>query len=398
MSDFLTEYFASPVSMQRQNVLYDTFSREFGKTELRWFSAPGRTELGGNHTDHQGGHVLAAAVDLDMLACAAPNGTHLVRVISAGYPPFTVELSDKTRQPHGTSAALVQGIAACIRELGYPVSGVDICMDSLIPAGAGLSSSAAFEVLVGQIFNTLFCSGELSAVQLAQIGKRAENEWFGKPCGLMDQMACAIGGIVAIDFGAGVPIVEQQAPDMTGYALCIIETGAGHADLTDAYAAIPAEMASVAACFGKKLLSEVAPCAFWEAYPRLQKTCSHRAILRAVHYFEEDARAQSEAAALRLGNFEEFLELVRQSGRSSALYLQNVYAEPSEQRVTLALAAAEHLLQGACAVRVHGGGFAGTIQAWVPAAMVEDFRCEAQRLIGPCHVLHIRDTGSICLL
>lgn len=397
MSAFLTEYFASSASVQRQNALYNAFSREFGKAELRWFSAPGRTELGGNHTDHQGGHVLAAAVNLDMLACAAPNGTTFVRVLSAGFPPFTVDLSAADRLPYGTSASLVQGIAVCIRELGYPVGGVDICMDSLIPAGAGLSSSAAFEVLIGQIFNTLFCDGELSAIQLAQIGKRAENEWFGKPCGLMDQMACAIGGIVAIDFGAGVPIAEQQTQGTAEYTLCIIETSSGHADLTDAYASIPAEMATVAAYFGKKLLSAVDPHAFWEAYPQLQAVCSHRAILRAIHFFEEDARAQAQAAALRVGNFEGFLELVRQSGRSSALYLQNVYASPFEQSVTLALAAAEHLLQGQGAVRVHGGGFAGTIQAWVPAAMVEDFRRNAQRLIGPCHALHIRDTGSICL-
>ena len=397
MSVFLTEYFTSPASVQRQNALHNAFSREFGKAELRWFSAPGRTELGGNHTDHQGGHVLAAAVDLDMLACAAPNGTAYVRVLSAGFPPFTVDLSAVDHLPCGTSASLVQGIAVCIRELGYPIGGADICMDSLIPTGAGLSSSAAFEVLIGQIFNTLFCGSELSAIQLAQIGRRAENEWFGKPCGLMDQMACTIGGIVAIDFGAGVPIVEQQTPCITDYNLCIIETGGGHADLTDAYAAIPAEMATVAAYFDKKQLSEVDPHAFWEAYPQLQTVCSHRAVLRAIHYFEEDARAQAQAAALCSGNFEGFLELVRQSGRSSAMYLQNIYADSAEQRVMLALAAAEHLLQGQGAVRVHGGGFAGTIQAWVPAATVGDFRREAQHLIGPCHVLRIRDTGSICL-
>lgn len=181
MSELLTDYFDSADAVQRQNALYVTYCRTFGTSPLRWFSAPGRTELGGNHTDHQGGHVLAAAVDLDMLACAAPNGTALVQVLSAGYPLFTVDLSAADYLPCGTSASLVQGIAVCIHELGYAIGGVDICMDSLIPSGAGLSSSAAFEALIGQVFNTLFCGGELSAVQLAQIGKRAENEWFGKP-------------------------------------------------------------------------------------------------------------------------------------------------------------------------------------------------------------------------
>ncbi len=381
----------------RVSALRQTFSDTYGAQPTLWCSAPGRTELGGNHTDHQGGHVLAASVNMDMLACAAPNGTDTIRVLSQGHPAFSVKLGDGHREQEATSGALVQGMAELLRQKGFAVSGCDICMDSHVPAGSGLSSSAAFEVLMGQVLNCLFCHESVTAVELAMMAQQAENQWFGKPCGLMDQAACAVGGAVAMDLGVTPPQVEKVTLDAAslGYALCIINVGADHADLTDAYAAIPAEMGAVAAYFGKTRLRDVAESDFWANLTAVRRRCGDRAAARAAHFFREDKRAHEMAQAMKQGDFDRFLSLVRESGRSSGMYLQNSYAFPQEQSVTLALAAAEQLLDGRGAVRVHGGGFAGTIQAWVPTDMVEPFRAAMEQRIGPCYVLEIRNQGVI---
>lgn len=381
----------------RVSALRQTFSDTYGTQPTLWCSAPGRTELGGNHTDHQGGHVLAASVNMDMLACAAPNGTDTIRVLSQGHPAFSVKLGDGHREAEATSGALVQGMAELLRQKGFAVSGCDISMDSHVPAGSGLSSSAAFEVLMGQVLNCLFCDEAVSAVELAMMAQKAENQWFGKPCGLMDQAACAVGGAVAMDLGVTPPQVEKVTLDAAslGYALCIINVGADHADLTDAYAAIPAEMGAVAAFFGRNRLRDVAESDFWANLAAVRHQCGDRAAARAAHFFREDKRAHEMAQAMKRGDFDRFLSLVRESGRSSGMYLQNSYAFPQEQSVTLALAAAEQLLDGRGAVRIHGGGFAGTIQAWVPTDLVEPFRAAMEQRIGPCYVLEIRNQGVI---
>ena len=369
------------------------------------FSSPGRTELGGNHTDHQHGCVLAASVNMDMLAVAAPNGTALVRIHSEGYPVLTVDLSSLSpaEDERETSAALVRGVAARMAELGQVPAGFDAYVCSSVPAGSGLSSSAAYEVLVGTIFNVLFCNQVFTPVQVAQIGQYAENVFFGKPCGLMDETASAVGGVVSIDFqDPAAPVVRKVNFDFsaTGHTLCIINSGADHADLTDAYAAITNEMKSVAACFGKEVLRDVDETTFRATIPELRKALGDRAVLRAIHFFDENRRAVQEAQALEQGDFAAFLALVRASGMSSSLYLQNTFApsDPRQQAIPLVLWAAEEVLQGTGAVRVHGGGFAGTVQAFVPNDRLPDFLTAMERLLGPgmCHMLSIRPEGG-CL-
>ena len=290
----------------RVAALRQTFSDTYGTQPTLWCSAPGRTELGGNHTDHQGGHVLAASVNMDMLACAAPNGTDTIRVLSQGHPAFSVKLGDGHREQQATSGALVQGMAELLRQKGFAVSGCDICMDSHVPAGSGLSSSAAFEVLMGQVLNCLFCNESVTAVELAMMAQQAENQRFGKPCGLMDQAACAVGGAVAMDLGVTPPQVEKVTLDAAslGYALCIINVGADHADLTDAYAAIPAEMGAVAAYFGKTRLRDVAESDFWANLSAVRRRCGDRAAARAAHFFREDKRAHEMAQAMKQGDFD----------------------------------------------------------------------------------------------
>ena len=372
-------------------------------TPVGLFSGPGRTEIGGNHTDHQHGRVLCGSVDLDMLACAAPNGADTVRVISEGYPRIEVDLTDLAPVPaeEGTSAALVRGVAEGLSRLGHTLRGVDVYMNSTVLSGSGLSSSAAYEILIGVIFNHFFCGGTVDAVSLAKIGQYAENVHFGKPCGLMDQMGAAVGGAVAIDFAdPAAPIVHPISYDFSrsGHALCIVDTGSDHADLTADYAAIPAEMGRVAAFFEKKYLREVPYALFWDAIPALRRTCGDRAVLRALHFFEDDARVERDVQALEAGDFDAFLAQIRASGLSSALLLQNIWSvsNPRVQAVTLTLALGERLLAGRGAIRVHGGGFAGTVQAFVPNEMVPVFRYGMETVLGPgkCHILHIRPEGG----
>ena len=366
------------------------------------FSGPGRTEIGGNHTDHQHGRVLCGSVDLDMLACAAPNGRNVVRFLSEGYPALEIDLSDLApkKEEENSSAALVRGVAAKIKELGYELSGFDACATSTVLSGSGLSSSAAYETLVGNIFNHFCCGDKLDPVAIAKIGQYTENVYFGKPCGLMDQMGSSVGGAVFIDFNNPAdPVVKKVDYDFSksGYALCIVDTGSSHGDLTDDYAAVTREMGAVAAHFGKAVLRDVSVTDFRAALPALREECGDRAVLRAIHFYDDDRTANLEAAALKNGDFDFFLTLVNQSGLSSALHLQNTWSvhNPRQQAIPLALAEAKRLLDGG-AVRVHGGGFAGTIQAWVPRGDLELFKNGMEALFGAgkCHVLRIRPVGG----
>ncbi len=396
----------------RQRILHVTegFQSAFSRgdeTEVAVYSAPGRTELGGNHTDHQRGKVLTGSVDLDALACCAQNGTSLVNIQSEGYGLLTVDTDQLEKVPseENTTQALIRGILARVSQLGYSVSGFDAYVTSSVPGGSGLSSSACFEVLIGVAVNALFCGGALSMAQVAQIGQYAENVYFGKPSGLLDQMGCAIGGVVTIDFAdADDPVYHAVDFDFAkeGYALCIVDTGADHADMTADYAAMPAEMRAVAACFGKEVLSQVDEGEFYKSIPALRKQCGDRAVLRAIHYFSDCHRVEQQVAALEAGQFDRFLALVSESGRSSFMYLQNVstFRDSASQPVAVALAMAEHLLAGKGAFRVHGGGFAGTIQAFVPAKQVPDFQAGMDALLGAgaCRVTAIRPVGGCTLI
>ncbi len=377
------------------------------QTPVTVFSGPGRTELGGNHTDHQHGRVLAASVNMDMLAVAAPNGTNVVVAQSEGYPAVKVDLTDLTPQPgeEGTSAALIRGVAAQMAAEGHSLGGFHAYVVSSVPPGSGLSSSAAYEVLMGVIFNRLFCGDSFDPVRIAQIGQISENKYFGKPCGLMDQMASAVGGTVAIDFeNPEKPVVHKVDFDFpaTGYALCIIDSGADHADLTDEYAAITREMGAVAAAFGKTVLRDVDENEFRGRIPELRKALGDRAMLRAMHFFADNRKAEEEAQALEKGDFDRFLSLIRASGISSALHLQNTWAASNtrQQAIPLALAVAEEVLNGQGATRVHGGGFAGTLQAFVPHELLPRFKEAMEDLLGEnmCHVLSIRPEGGCVLI
>ena len=392
------------LTKDQQQVLNAGFLAEFGRKPERYFSAPGRTEIGGNHTDHQRGRVLAAAVNLDTRAAVAVNGTREVRILSKGYPLCVVSLDTLVPQQAeiNTTPALVRGVCARFAQLGCPVEGFDAYCESTVLPGSGLSSSAAFEVLIGTIVNGLFFEGKVSQPEIAQIGQYAENVFFGKPCGLMDQTASAVGNLVTIDFGdKDHPVIEPVDFDFSscGHALCIIDSQASHADLTNEYAAIPGELKQVCAYFGKEVLTQVPEAEFYAAIPALRKCCPDRAILRAIHVYQDNARVPQQVQALREGNFDKFLTLVKQSGHSSYMYLQNVipagYIE--HQDVAVALALCEHYLQGRGAYRVHGGGFAGTVQAFVPFDLLEAFRSGLDAALGEgaCHVLSIRPQGGV---
>lgn len=393
-----------PAARQRVLSVVNGWQETFGRgddAEVMLVSAPGRTELGGNHTDHQHGRVLCGSVNLDALACVGLNGSDTIRVCSEGYGLAQAQLAvlDPVESEAGTSAALIRGVAAGMAERGCGVSGFDAYMVSDVPAGSGLSSSAAYEVLLGTAMNALSGS-DLDPVTLAKIGQRAENAWFGKPCGLLDQTACAVGAVSAVDFAdPGDPVVEAVEVDFAahGYALCIIDTRSDHSDLTDAYAAIPAEMKAVAACMGREVLREVDEEEFLSQLACVRQQTGDRAVLRAMHFFEENRRAKEQAEALKQGDFEEYLRLVRESGQSSWCLLQNISAgDPSHQAVALALARGQQLLAGQGAIRVHGGGFAGTVQAYVPLGILEEFRRGMEKLLGEntCHVIRIRPQGG----
>ena len=397
----------APLQRERYEAAVGEFEKLFGAgREAGLSSAPGRTEVGGNHTDHQQGRVLAAGVNLDVIAVAGRNDDNVIRIQSAGFPMDTIDLSDVSVREceKNTAASLIRGVAAKFAALGYRIGGFDAYTTSSVLKGSGLSSSAAFETIVGTMLNCLYAGGAATPVQIAQIGQYAENAYFGKPSGLMDQMGCSVGGFITIDFqNPEKPIVEKVDFDFahSGYKLCVVDTGGNHADLTGDYAAAPVEMRAVAEALGGKVLRDVAPETFYAALPALRGKCTDRALLRAFHFYADNDRVPRQVAALRAGDFEEFKRLVIESGRSSFMYLQNVYTckNPDEQGLSLALAMSEHLLAGRGAWRVHGGGFAGTIQAFVPEDLLDGYKAAMEAVFGAnhCHVLSIRPVGGVDL-
>ena len=380
------------------------FGAVFGGAPERYFSAPGRTEIGGNHTDHQRGRVLAAAVNLDTVAAVRVNGTDTIRILSKGYPMSEVSISELTpvESEINTTPALIRGVAARFAQMGCEVKGFDAYCESTVLPGSGLSSSAAYEVLIGTIINHLFFDGKVSQPEVAMIGQYAENVFFGKPCGLMDQMASSVGNLITIDFfDKEYPVIKPVQVDFSayGHALCIIDSGADHADLTDEYAAVPGEIKAIAAFFGKEVLTQIEESAFYAAIPTLRKACGDRAVMRAIHFYQENARVPQQVEALENGDFEGFLRLIKQSGYSSYMYLQNVIPAGYKQHqdVAVALALCEHYLDGRGAYRVHGGGFAGTVQAFVPFDILDRFVAGIDGALGEgaCHVLSIRPQGGV---
>ena len=391
----------------RYAAVLDGLEKTFGShAEAGLYSAPGRTEIGGNHTDHQHGRVLAGSVNIDMIAAAAPNDKNQLRVQSEGYDLCVIDLNDLEvrKEEENTTAALLRGECAAFTQRGAKLAGLDVYISSNVPKGSGVSSSAAFEVLNGVILNDCLMTEKVSPIAIAQIGQWAENVYFGKPCGLMDQMASSVGNIITIDFASPAkPVVEPVAVDFSkaGLALCILDSGADHADLTDEYAAIPAECRAVAAVCGGEVLRDVPFETFLAKLPECRRQCGDRAVLRAFHVYADNDRVAKQVAALHDGDFDTFLSLVNESGRSSWEYLQNVipagYKEHQEVGVTIA--AAKHLLGDKGAVRVHGGGFAGTVQAFVPVEMLDEFKAGMEAILGEgrCHVLSIRPEGGAVL-
>jgi len=388
----------------------EDFKATFGTEEVALFSAPGRTEVGGNHTDHQYGRVLAGAVNLDNIAVAAPNGTNIVRIKSVGYPQFEADLSDLVidESKFSTSTSLVKGINARLKELGYNIGGFDAVIEGRVPEGSGLSSSASFEVLIGAIISHLFNDGKLDPVENAKIGQWAENNYFGKPCGLMDQTACSVGGFITIDFEDPTqPIVKALDFDFaeTGYSLVITNTGGSHANLDSEYALLPGEMKSVAKELGHEVLRPLSMKQVVDSIPNIREKVGDRAILRSIHFQADNARVVDEVEALESNDFQKFLGLVIESGYSSYMYNQNIYAQTqenfdskmAEQGVSLGLALSELVLRGKGGWRVHGGGFAGTIQAFVPNDLLEEYISTLEHVFGQgnCHKLFIRAKGAI---
>lgn len=385
------------------------FADLYGKDrEVFLFSVPGRTEVCGNHTDHNHGRVLAAAIDRDIIAVASPSAEPLVRVRSEGYPEDQVPLAlcdDPDQGKAFKSNALVAGMCGGFRKYGYKIGGFDAYTTSRVLKGSGISSSAAFEVMVGNILNYLYNDGQVKNEEIAKIAQYAENVYFGKPCGLMDQTACAVGGFVYIDFNDPKnPIIEPIHFDLDekGYVLCIVNTGGNHANLNADYASVPAEMKAVAAAMGQEVLRGLTEAQIVAAIPTLREKLGDRAIMRALHFVRENDRVASMADALKEGRMADFLRGICASGDSSFKYLQNVYTtlNVEEQGLSLALAVTEGALSGKdCAWRVHGGGFAGTIQAFVRRDLAEDYRRLLDGVFGEgsAMMLHVRPAGAIRL-
>ncbi len=373
------------------------------------YSVSGRSELSGNHTDHNHGCVIAASIDLDIIAVAVPTEGTVIRVKSEGFPEDVVDFAaynEPVEDKFGSSASIIAGMCRGFRNNGHSIGGFTAYTTSSVLKGSGLSSSAAFEDMIGNILNHLYNNGKVDNVEIAKLAQYAENQFFGKPCGLMDQVACASGGIVSIDFAdTTAPIIEKLDFDITaaGYNLCIVNTGGNHADLTDDYASVPSEMKQVAAYFGRPYLRELSREDIIKNVAALREKCGDRAILRALHFFEENKRVAAQKKALQQNDLDGFFDGVKASGRSSFCYLQNVYTTKnvSEQGLSLALCVAEGFLADKKAAwRVHGGGFAGTIQAFVPAESAEEFRALMDSVFGEgaCIILRIRGEGAIRIL
>ena len=403
-SDFKKLYGDAESAQKRYCGAVDGFEKTFGKAEdYLLFSAPGRTEVGGNHTDHQHGCVLAGSVNLDVIAVVSLTNDNTVKIKSEGFPMDEVDLNNLDKNPaeEGKAVALIRGMLAEMKKIGCKIGGFNAYTTSNVLKGSGLSSSAAFEVLVGTIINGAF-NNNVNAVDIAKIAQIAENEYFLKPSGLMDQMASSVGGFTAIDFAdTKNPVIESVDFNLSdrNFSLCIVNTGGNHADLTADYASVPADCFAVAKQFGKDYLREVDQNEFYSKISDLRNICGDRAVLRAIHFFNENKRAVSEKTALQNNDFNEFLNLVKQSGNSSFKYLQNVYSDsnPKEQGLSLALALSEEVRKDEGACRVHGGGFAGTIQSFVPNSLLSQYIETLESVFGKgsCYVLNIRPVGGV---
>ena len=388
----------------RYSKLAERFENDFSENaDIRFFSAPGRTEVGGNHTDHNNGKVLAAAINLDAVAAVSKRDDSIICVNSEGYPSISIDTKDLSvkNDEAGKSTALIRGICARFKQLGYKYGGFNASVTSRVLSGSGLSSSAAYEVLIGTILNYLYNDGKISAVEIAQISQYAENVFFKKPCGLMDQTACSVGGFVQIDFkDTENPVINKVDFDIAkhGYNLCIVDTGGDHADLTDDYAAIRLEMNSVAEYFSKSVLRQVPEKDVFEQMGEIRKQTGDRAVERAIHFYNENKRVERLANALANEDFESFKATIIESGKSSYMYNQNCYtlSNPNSQPVALALCLTEELLKGKGAYRVHGGGFAGTIQAFVPVEETENYVSSIKKVFGEnsCYILKVRSHGG----
>lgn len=404
----LKAVYVTDKAVEEQKPRYVETLNDFGELfgydrEVNIMSAPGRTEVCGNHTDHNNGKVLAASINLDAIAVVSKNDDNIIRVKSKGHKMNVVDLDDlvPNEANFGSSTTLVQGVAATIKNLGYTVAGFDACTTSDVMGGSGLSSSAAFEVLLGSILSYMFNDGKISPVEIAKVAQYSENVFFGKPCGLLDQMASSVGTFVTIDFKSTKdPVIKKIDFDFSksGHSLCIVDTHGNHSDLTDDYAAVRAEMESVAQALGKNVLREVSYKEFFAALPELTGRVNDRAILRAIHFFNENKRVEKAVECLENNDFEGFKQVIIDSGRSSFMLNQNVYTpkNPTEQKLSLALAISKELLDGKGAWRVHGGGFAGTIQAFVPNDMLDVYKKTIEGVFGEgsCHVLIIRPVGG----
>mgnify|MGYP004643892267 FL=1 len=373
------------------------------KENIRLFSAPGRTEVGGNHTDHQHGCVLAGGVNLDVIAVTAPNNDGKVRIKSEGYDMDVIDITEleKNTAEYGRASALIRGVLSRFKELGADISGFNAYTTSNVLKGSGLSSSAAFEVLVGNIVNGMFFNNKADEITIAKIGQYAEREYFGKPCGLLDQMASSLGGFTYADFfNPADPITEKINLDIHsfGYTLCVVDTGGNHANLTQDYADITIECKEISNKLGVDFLRDADQNRFYNSIAELRRACGDRAVLRAFHFFNENDRVEKQKAALKAGDFEGFLKLVNESGESSYDYLQNLYSNSavSEQGLPLAIALTKKFLNGKGACRVHGGGFAGTIQCYIPSELLADYKKTIEAVFGEnsCCVLNIRPVGG----
>lgn len=396
-----------PYNRDRYIKTIEAFEKNFGVKQVEIYSAPGRSEVCGNHTDHQNGMVLATSINLDAIAVVAKTKDNVIHLISDGFSLVEIDLDNLSinEEERNTTASLIRGVAAGFKNNGYAIGGFEAYVSSDVLVGAGMSSSAAFESLVGTILSFLYNDGKISMIDIAKIGQFSENKYFGKPCGLMDQMACSVGGMIYIDFKDNdKPIVKQAKCDFAkaGLSLCIVDTKGSHADLTPDYAAIPGEMNQVARALGKEHLREVEEAYFYENIAKLREKVSDRAILRAIHFYEEEKRVEKAFLALDNDNYNEFLQVIKDSGNSSAKYLQNIYSSRNtdEQNVTVALAVTESILKGMGASRIHGGGFAGTIQAFVENEFVDTYKESIEKIYGEnsCHVLKIRSIGGMKVL
>lgn len=397
-------YGNSDLSAKRYAAACDCFKDLYPNSgEIRFFSAPGRTEIGGNHTDHQHGSVLAGSVNLDVIAVVSVNDDGKIRIKSEGYDMDTVDINDFERNPEETGKAisLIKGVCSKFKELGCDIKGFNAYTTSNVLKGSGLSSSAAFEVLIGTIINNLFFDGKVAPIEIAKIGQYAEREFFGKPCGLLDQMASSLGGFTYADFNDPAnPITETIGLDINdfGYTLCVVDTGGNHADLTDDYAGITVDCREISNALGVEFLREADSDKFYNNLAALRRDHGDRAILRALHFFNEQQRVEDQKAALKSGDFESFLKLVNASGESSYCYLQNLYSPSniSEQGLCLAIALTKQFLKGKGACRVHGGGFAGTIQCYIPTEQLNEYKAMIEKTFGDgsCCVLNIRPVGG----